>query len=50
MRERVAVLGGALEAAATTDGGFRVHATLPCGTPPPLPGGLLAQDEPAEST
>ena len=50
MRERVALFGGVLEAAATPDGGFRVHATLPCGTPPPLPGGVLAQDEPAEST
>lgn len=29
MRERVAVFGGSLEAAARADGGFRVHARLP---------------------
>jgi signal transduction histidine kinase len=50
MRERVALFGGVLDAGATPDGGFRVHATLPCGEPPPLPDGVPAQDEPAEST
>ena len=50
MRERVALFGGDLEAAPTPDGGFRVHATLPCGTPPSRPGGVAAQDERAESS
>lgn len=50
MRERVALFGGVLEAAATPDGGFRVHATLPCASPPPVPRGLLAGDRTAESS
>lgn len=33
MRERVAMLGGDLTVAPGPDGGFRVHATIPTGTP-----------------
>jgi signal transduction histidine kinase len=33
MRERVALLGGSLEAGPETDGGFTVRAVLPAGTP-----------------
>ena len=50
MRERVALFEGLLETAPTPEGGFRVHATLPCGTPPQRPGEVVARDEPAEST
>jgi signal transduction histidine kinase len=34
MRERVAMFGGTLDAAPRPEGGFRVVATLPLGTPP----------------
>ena len=37
MRERVAAAGGELQTGPTTDGGFRVAASLPVTTPAPLP-------------